>query len=64
VLNALNKEAMVKLSTAIDIVDADDEINVVIITGTGEKSFCAGADIRYAVNMKNTQLLFILCSIK
>jgi enoyl-CoA hydratase len=64
VLNALNKEAMVELSTAIDIVGADDEINIVIITGTGEKSFCAGADIRNAVNMKNTQLLFILCSIK
>jgi enoyl-CoA hydratase len=51
VLNALNKEAMIELSTAIDIVGADDEINVVIITGTGEKSFCAAADIRYAVNI-------------
>jgi 3-hydroxypropionyl-coenzyme A dehydratase len=51
VLNALNKEAMLELSTAIDIVGADDKIRVVIITGTGEKSFCAGADIRYVVNV-------------
>jgi enoyl-CoA hydratase/carnithine racemase len=51
VLNALNKEAMIELSTPIDIVGADDEINIVIITGTGEKSFCAAADIRYAVNI-------------
>src|ERR671928_1726183 len=51
VLNALNREAMLELSSAIDIVGADDKIKVVIITGTGEKSFCAGADIRYVVNI-------------
>jgi 3-hydroxypropionyl-coenzyme A dehydratase len=51
VLNALNKESMSELSTAIDIVGADDTIKVLIITGTGEKSFCAGADIKYVVNI-------------
>ena len=51
VLNALNRETMSELSTAIDIVGADDKIKVLVITGTGEKSFCAGADIRYVVNI-------------
>jgi 3-hydroxypropionyl-coenzyme A dehydratase len=51
VLNALNKEAMSELSTAIDIVGTDDKIKVVIITGAGERSFCAGADVRYVVNI-------------
>jgi 3-hydroxypropionyl-coenzyme A dehydratase len=51
VLNALNIETMSELSAAIDIVDADDKIKVLIITGTGERSFCAGADIRYVVNI-------------
>jgi 3-hydroxypropionyl-coenzyme A dehydratase len=51
VLNALNREAMSELSTAIDVVASDNNIKVVIITGTGEKSFCAGADIRYVVNI-------------
>jgi len=51
VLNALNREAMSELSTAIDIVGADDKIKVLLITGTGERSFCAGADIRYVVNI-------------
>ena len=51
VLNALNKEVMSELSTAIDIVGADEKIKVLIITGTGERSFCAGADIRYVVNI-------------
>ena len=51
ILNALNKHAMSELSTAIEIVGADNNIKVVIITGTGEKSFCAGADIRYLVDI-------------
>src|SRR5919201_1121380 len=51
VLNALNKEVMSELSTAIDIVGTDDKIKVLIITGSGERSFCAGADIKYVVNI-------------
>jgi 3-hydroxypropionyl-coenzyme A dehydratase len=51
VLNALNREVMSELSTAIDIVGKDDKIKVIIITGNGERSFCAGADIRYVVNI-------------
>ena len=51
VLNALNREAMSELAAAIDIVGADDKIKIVIITGAGERSFCAGADIKYVVNI-------------
>ena len=49
--NALNKDVISELSRAIDIVGIDDNIKVVIITGTGERSFCAGADIRYVINI-------------
>ena len=51
VLNALNKEIMTELSQVLDIVSTDDGIKVIVITGTGERSFCAGADIRYVVNV-------------
>ena len=51
VLNALNKEIMIELSQVLDIVSTDDGIKVIVITGTGERSFCAGADIRYVVNV-------------
>ena len=51
VLNAINVEVIAEMSSAIDIVAADDSIRVVIITGKGERSFCAGADIRYVVNI-------------
>ncbi|MDQ3869793.1 MAG: enoyl-CoA hydratase-related protein, partial [Thermoproteota archaeon] len=39
VLNALNKDVISELYRAIDIVGIDDTIKVVIITGTGERSF-------------------------
>ena len=51
VLNALNKEIMTELSQVLDIVSTDDGIKGIVITGTGERSFCAGADIRYVVNV-------------
>jgi 3-hydroxypropionyl-coenzyme A dehydratase len=51
VLNAINVDVIAELSHAIDIVSADDSVKVVIITGKGERSFCAGADIRYVINI-------------
>ena len=50
-LNAMNTDVLAELSRSIDIVGFDDSIKVVIITGSGEKSFCAGADIAYMVNI-------------
>lgn len=50
-LNAMNIDVVSELSRTIDIVGADESIKVVIITGAGEKSFCAGADISYMVNI-------------
>ena len=50
-LNAMNIDVISELSRTVDIVGADEGIKVVIITGTGEKSFCAGADISYMVNI-------------
>ena len=45
-LNALNKETILELHTALDSADKDSEVGVVIITGSGEKAFVAGADIK------------------
>jgi enoyl-CoA hydratase len=44
-LNALNGKLLDEFSTALDAVEADEAIRVLILTGTGEKSFVAGADI-------------------
>jgi 3-hydroxypropionyl-coenzyme A dehydratase len=50
-LNAVNTDVIAELSRTIDIVSGDDSIKALIITGAGERSFCAGADIAYMVNI-------------
>jgi enoyl-CoA hydratase len=45
VLNALNDALLRELSFALERFDADDAVRAVIITGSGEKAFAAGADI-------------------
>lgn len=45
-LNALNKETIEELHKAIKSADEDSNIGVIILTGSGEKSFVAGADIK------------------
>ncbi len=44
-LNALNSEVLEDLNTLIDEIAADPGIRVLVITGSGEKAFVAGADI-------------------
>ncbi len=45
-LNALNAATIKEISTALDMLSADDNCRVIIITGSGEKAFVAGADIK------------------
>ncbi|MCS6767446.1 MAG: enoyl-CoA hydratase-related protein [Candidatus Nitrosocaldus sp.] len=46
-LNAMNLDVIAQLSSAMDDLAGDDTVRAVIITGTGEKAFSAGADIEY-----------------
>jgi len=46
VLNAMNAGVVTELSTAVSDMIADNDIGVIIITGSGEKAFVAGADIK------------------
>ena len=46
-LNALNYDTMIEIEEVMDKVVSDSSIKAVIITGEGEKSFVAGADIAY-----------------
>jgi len=52
VLNALNSELLAEFSSALDEISDDENIRVLILTGTGEKAFVAGADIK-ELNMLN-----------
>ncbi|MEE1897351.1 enoyl-CoA hydratase-related protein [Flavobacterium rakeshii] len=44
-LNALNKVTIQELHEAFKALDADKEVKAIIVTGSGEKAFVAGADI-------------------
>ena len=50
-LNALNQDTLLELKDAIGNIAQDDSIDVLIITGAGDKSFVAGADIAYMQNL-------------
>jgi enoyl-CoA hydratase len=45
VLNALNAATIAELDAVLDAEAADDGVRAVVLTGAGEKSFVAGADI-------------------
>jgi enoyl-CoA hydratase len=45
VLNALNRKTMEELNQILIAAREDDDVRVLILTGAGEKSFVAGADI-------------------
>lgn len=44
-LNALNRETILELHDAFKEAQEDEEVKVIILTGSGEKAFVAGADI-------------------
>ena len=44
-LNALNSQLLEDIDQLVEQVKADDEIRALVITGSGEKAFVAGADI-------------------
>ena len=44
-LNALNGALLGELSQALDEISADEDIRALVLTGAGDKSFVAGADI-------------------
>jgi enoyl-CoA hydratase len=45
-LNALNKDTIEALHNALAAADADQGVGVIVLTGSGEKAFVAGADIK------------------
>lgn len=54
-LNALNSAVLDELDALLDAVQADAEIRVLILTGSGEKAFVAGADISEMSNLSEAE---------
>lgn len=46
VSNALNEDVLAELAAALSTASNDPEVLAVVITGAGERAFCAGADLK------------------
>ena len=44
-MNAFTGTMMYEIIVAFDITDANDDVKAVIVTGHGDRAFCAGADL-------------------
>jgi enoyl-CoA hydratase len=51
VRNALNIEVRKEILTALDLVEKDDTMRAIVITGAGDKAFSAGADVNMFLTM-------------
>lgn len=56
-MNALSGPLLDELNQYIETIDNDDNIRTTIITGTGEKAFCAGADLKERKGMTDKQVV-------
>lgn len=57
-LNALNRELMLEIRDTLRVLDEDDNVRVIILTG-GQKVFAAGADIKQMANATAIDMLNI-----
>lgn len=56
-LNALNGKLMGELVKALQAADADDQVRVIVLTGS-EKAFAAGADVKEMADKTYTDVMF------
>jgi len=59
-LNAMNSATMKELYEAVAICENDDAIKAIILTGSGEKAFVAGADISEMAKLKPQQAMLFM----
>ncbi|MFV2090307.1 MAG: enoyl-CoA hydratase/isomerase family protein, partial [Pseudomonadales bacterium] len=51
VMNATNARLHYELTQVWDTIDRDDEVNVVVVTGAGDRAFSAGGDLEWIAEM-------------
>lgn len=64
VFNCLNLNTLLELRKCIAEIVLDKEIRVVIVTGAGEKAFCAGADLKERRAMSEQQVQLFVRTIR
>jgi len=56
-MNAYTGEMQRELIDALDRADADDDVRAIIVTGSGDRAFCAGADLSAGADTFNYEKL-------
>jgi crotonobetainyl-CoA hydratase len=51
--NAINSAVSIGLGDALEVAQHDPDVRAVVITGAGDKSFCAGADLKAIARREN-----------
>jgi enoyl-CoA hydratase/carnithine racemase len=64
VRNALNSKLLQELELAIDEARLQKDLRVLLITGGGDKAFCAGADLKERLTMSETEVRSFLSAIR
>jgi enoyl-CoA hydratase/carnithine racemase len=64
VMNSLNFELLRSLKNEIEALRFDKQNRVVIITGAGEKAFCAGADLKERASLSEVQVKEFIYTIR
>lgn len=54
--NAMSVQLLNELGATLDKVNGDPTVRVVLLTGTGQKAFCAGADLKERKGMSDRQV--------
>lgn len=63
-MNALGQELVTELNRAFVELSADPDVSVVLLTGAGDRAFCAGADLREREGMTQEQAWAFLDQLK
>jgi enoyl-CoA hydratase/carnithine racemase len=64
VMNSLNFGMLRALKAKMEALQFDSEVRVVIVTGAGEKSFCAGADLKERASLSEVQVKEFILTIR
>jgi enoyl-CoA hydratase/carnithine racemase len=64
VMNSFNFPMLLALKERVEAVHFDPDVRVVIITGAGDKAFCAGADLKERATMTESQVRQFIFTIR
>lgn len=53
-LNSLDPESLAELNRAFETANRDERVRVVVLTGTGDKAFCTGSDLKKTMPPKES----------